>query len=219
MNSSLPTRRVVDAPTRAFHWTLACCFLGAYISAESERWRLVHVTLGYAMAGLLVFRLLYGMFGPRQSAIGNMWRQCLGLKAWCTQALHSLRTAGQVPAARQGLHLLMGALILCTLVVIVPLTFFGYGAYNDWDKVFPGDWIAETHEFFGNALLALIGLHIGLVVLISLMQKKNMALPMITGRQAGKGPDLVKNNRLWLALSLVGCVATWFVWQWMLAGG
>jgi cytochrome b len=218
MNVRLATRRVVDAPTRAFHWTLAFCFLGAYISAESEQWRLVHVTLGYAMAGLVVFRLLYGIAGPRQSALGHLWRQVRGLRAWCVQGLQSLRTGSPAPSARQGMHLLMGALILSILAVIVPLTFFGYGAFNDWGNVFAGDRIAQMHEFFGNALLALIGLHIGVVALVSLMQKKNMVLPMITGRQVGKGPDLIKNNRLWLALSLPCSVAAWLVWQWMFAG-
>ena len=58
------TRLVVDAPMRMFHWLFALSFVGAYVTADSERWRLVHVTLGYTMAGLLVFRLLYGLLGP-----------------------------------------------------------------------------------------------------------------------------------------------------------
>ena len=53
-----PTRKVIDAATRMFHWLFAFCFLGAYVTAESETFRLIHVTLGYTMAGLLVFRIL-----------------------------------------------------------------------------------------------------------------------------------------------------------------
>ena len=61
-----PTRRVTDAPTRVFHWLFALCFAGAYLTADGERLRLLHVTLGYTLAGLLAFRVLYGLFGPRQ---------------------------------------------------------------------------------------------------------------------------------------------------------
>ena len=48
-------RRVLiwDAPVRVFHWLMVLSFAGAYITAESERWRLVHVSLGYTLAGLV----------------------------------------------------------------------------------------------------------------------------------------------------------------------
>ena len=59
------TRRVTDAPTRMFHWLFALSFAGAYATADGEHWRLLHVTLGYTMAGLLAFRVLYGLLGPR----------------------------------------------------------------------------------------------------------------------------------------------------------
>jgi len=55
-----PGRRVTDAPTRMFHWLFALSFVGAYATADGESWRALHVTLGYTMVGLLVFRVLYG---------------------------------------------------------------------------------------------------------------------------------------------------------------
>ena len=77
-----PSRRVVDAPTRMFHWLFALSFVGAYVTADSEQWRLLHVTLGYAFAGLLGFRVLYGLLGPRQSGLGLLWRRLAGMPAW-----------------------------------------------------------------------------------------------------------------------------------------
>ena len=61
--SVVPSRLVTDAPTRMFHWLFALSFVGAYLTADGERWRLLHVTLGYTMAGLLGFRVLYGLLG------------------------------------------------------------------------------------------------------------------------------------------------------------
>ena len=29
-----PARRVIDAPTRMFHWLFAACFVGAYLTAN-----------------------------------------------------------------------------------------------------------------------------------------------------------------------------------------
>ena len=76
-----PGRLVVDAPMRMFHWLFALSFLGAYLSADSERWRLLHLTLGYTLAGLLVVRLLYGVLGPRPVRLAGLRGRARGLGA------------------------------------------------------------------------------------------------------------------------------------------
>ncbi|MEY3410286.1 MAG: hypothetical protein RIS02_2013, partial [Pseudomonadota bacterium] len=53
-----PSRRIVEMPMRLFHTLMALSFLGAYLTAESERFRLLHMSLGYTLFGLVVFRLL-----------------------------------------------------------------------------------------------------------------------------------------------------------------
>jgi hypothetical protein len=45
-SAAAPGRLVTDAPTRMFHWLFALSFLGAYLTADGEHWRLLHVTLG-----------------------------------------------------------------------------------------------------------------------------------------------------------------------------
>jgi hypothetical protein len=41
-SASIPaaSRLEIDAPTRMFHWLFALSFIGAYVTAESEHWRL-----------------------------------------------------------------------------------------------------------------------------------------------------------------------------------
>lgn len=73
-NQAQPTRRMMDAPTRAFHWVLALCFVGAYATSEGERWRLVHITLGYTMIGLIGFRLVWLLVGLRCKQGSTPWR-------------------------------------------------------------------------------------------------------------------------------------------------
>jgi len=57
------TMWVWDAPVRVFHWLMVACFAGAWITADSERWRLVHETLGETMIGLAVWRVVWGVVG------------------------------------------------------------------------------------------------------------------------------------------------------------
>ena len=120
------TRRVVDAATRMLHWLMALSFTGAYITADGERWRLVHVTLGYTLAGLLVARVLWGLFGPRQVRLSALWRKLQGLPAWL-QSLVAVRSPSEMQAAwRPGQNLLMALAVGMILVCIVPLTLRGY---------------------------------------------------------------------------------------------
>ena len=75
MSQSVTNKILVwDAPTRLFHWLMVFSFAGAYITSEGERWRLVHVTLGYTMGGLLAFRMVWGLMGTRYARFSNFVR-------------------------------------------------------------------------------------------------------------------------------------------------
>ncbi|MDI1338626.1 cytochrome b/b6 domain-containing protein [Polaromonas sp.] len=207
-----PGRRVTDAPTRMFHWLFALSFLGAYLTADGESWRLLHVTLGYTLAGLLVFRVLYGLLGPRQAGLGLMWRKLAGAPAWLRSLTQSRSAAGI--NWRQGQNLLMALAVVALLLMVVPLTLSGYATYNDWGNFLGGDWLEEVHEFFGEAFLFVVLAHLALIAGLSLLRRKNQALPMLTGRIAGQGPDLVPKNRVWLAALLLLAVLAFGAWEW-----
>jgi cytochrome b len=207
-----PTRRVVDAPTRMFHWLFALCFVGAYLSADGDSWRLLHVTLGYTLAGLLGFRVLYGLFGPKHARLSLMWRKLGSAPAW----LKSLPQARSIAAinARQGQNLLMALGVVALLLVVLPLTLTGYATYNDWGDFLGGDWLEDLHEFFGETMLILVLAHVALIAAFSLLRRKNQAQPMLTGRVEGTGPDLAKRNHAWLAALLLIAVLAFWSWAW-----
>lgn len=204
-----PGRRIVDAPTRVFHGLFALSFLGAYLTADGERWRLLHVTLGYTLAGLLVFRVLYGLFGPRQARLGLLWRKLAGAPAWL-RSLPAAGASGPPVNWRQGQNLLMALAVAALLALVLPLTISGVATYQEWGGGLGGDWLEEIHEFFGNTFLAVVLAHLALIAALSVLRRKNQALPMITGRTDGPGPNLVPHNRVWLAtLLLVAVLGYW----------
>ncbi len=207
-----PTRRVTDAPTRMFHWLFALCFAGAYLTADGERLRLVHVVLGYSMAGLLGFRVLYGLFGPRQASLKALWAKASNAPLWLRSVWAGL-TGGGTINWRQGQNIAMGAAIVALLLAVLPLTLSGYATYNEWG----GEWLEDLHEVVGESMLWLVLAHLGLLLLISVLRRKNQALPMLTGRVDGAGPDLVKNNRSWLAALLLVAVLGYWGWEWQQA--
>lgn len=202
-----PSRRTVDAPTRAFHWLTALCFAGAYATADGERWRLVHITLGYSLVGLIGWRVLWGLLGPRSTRFTGWASRLRALPA----ALQQLRQSPWPGAQLQNLAmLLLIVALLASLVVTLASGWVG-------DQGLAGDWMEEVHEFFGNTSLALVLAHIGAVLGLSLLRRRNLAGPMLTGRLPGRGPDLVAHNRSWLAALLVVAVLGFWAWQWQTA--
>lgn len=210
-----PGRRVIDAPTRMFHWLFALSFLGAFASGDSEHWRMLHVTLGYTMAGLLGFRIVYGLIGPRHARLSLLWRRVRGAPTWWRAVLHQPLPAGG--HWRQGQNLLMALAAAALLALVLPLTLTGYATYNEWGDSLGGDWLEELHEFFGNAFFAVVLAHLALIAGLSVLRRKNQAQAMLTGHIDGAGPDLVKHNHAWLAALLLIAVLAFGAWQWQQA--
>ena len=194
---------VWDLPTRAFHWLLAASFLGAFVTAESERFRDVHVTLGYTMLGLIGFRLLWGMIGTRYARFSAF---TFGPRS-VVRYLKSLFTRspqhhlGHNPAGSWAIYALL------TLAVMTGLS--GYAVYND----IGGGWAGELHEAMANAMLAVVIVHIAGVAVSSLIHRENLARAMVGGYKTGNPGDGIRYKHRWVAAMLV--IATIGFW----AGG
>ena len=201
------SRRVVDAPTRMFHWLFALCFVGAYITADGESLRLLHVTLGYTLAGLLGFRVVYGLVGPRHARLSLLGRKLAGWPAW----LASFKAVSPAQVNwRQGQNLVMALAVVALLVLPLPVTLSGYLNYND----FGGELMEDLHGAAGDIFLGVVLAHLALIAGLSALRRKNQALPMLTGRTEGAGPDLVKHNARWLALLVLLSVLAYWTWEW-----
>lgn len=210
-----PGRRVTDAPTRMFHALFALSFVGAYLTAEGERWRAMHVTLGYAMAGLLAFRVLYGLFGPPQARLAALARRLSSLPAWlCTVARALPRRTVEGVSGRQGQNLAMALAVALLLATTLPLVLTGYGAAHDWGDRLGGEAWADLHAGLGEAMLAIGLCHVALLAGLSALRRRNQALPMLTGRVDGTGPDLVRHDRAALAACLLVAVIAFVAWEW-----
>ena len=221
-----PGRRVVDAPTRMFHWLLAVSFAGAWLTAEGDALREVHSVLGYTMAGLLAFRLVYGLVGPRQARLAAMVARVSGLRRWAQEAWGAVKSWGRPgcgPGSRvngaQGLALASGAAAVGTLALVAPLVLSGLATLDEWGGHRIAEITEELHEFAGNLLLGLVLAHLGALLLLSVLRRRNEAARMFTGRVPGVGPDLVRRNHAWLAaLLLLGALGYW-AWEWLGAPG
>lgn len=207
------TRLAVDAPTRMFHALFAAAFLGAWLTAETERLRALHVTLGYTMAGLLVFRIVYGLVGPRHARLSLLWRRMAAVPVWLRSAAQRWRTPAGI-AWRPALPLAIGGSIVLLLAATVPQVLTGYGTFHEWDDALGFELFEEVHETLGNAMLVLVLVHLAAVIAQSFSIGRNLPWQMVDGRAPGRGPDVAGGNRRWLAAALLVAVMGYGAWEW-----
>jgi cytochrome b len=207
MTSPTTPIRVWDAPVRVFHWLLAACFTGAYLTAESENWRLLHATLGYTLGALIAFRLVWGLVGTRYARFGSFVLPPSELAHYVKNML-----AGR-PAHFIGHNPLGGVAIVLMLLAGAAITATGYAVYND----IGGEWLGEAHEAAANGMLVLVGVHLCGVALASWMHRENLPRAMVTGLKQGQPSDGI--TRLWWPVAIAMVIAVGYFWylQWRLA--
>lgn len=200
------TRTLVwDFPVRVFHWLLAFSVLGAWATSEGDRWQQVHVALGYTVAILVAFRLVWGLVGTRHARFANFVRAPRAVVAHVGDLLQGRAhvQAGHNPA---------GALaILLMLVLLTAAAATGWATYRE----VAGEWMEDIHETLANLLLGLAAVHVGAVLLMGWLERQSLIVPMISGRK--RVPHDQGIRRPWRGvgvLLLAGVLAFWWVrWE------
>ncbi|HCY14856.1 MAG: cytochrome B [Curvibacter sp. GWA2_64_110] len=196
---------VWDAPVRVFHWLMVLSFAGAYLTAESERWRLVHVSLGYTLGGLVAFRVLWGLLGTRYARFASFVRGPAAVMRYLSSIAHGRpeHHVGHNPA---------GALAIVLLLLLsVATVASGWANYNDLG----GHWLEELHEVMANLMLTVVGVHVAGVVVGSWLHRENLVRAMLTGRKEGAPNQGIRWTWRPLALVLLAAVLGfwWLQWQ------
>lgn len=179
------TVTVWDPLVRIFHWSLAAFFFIAYLTEDELM--TVHVYAGYAVAGLVGFRLLWGIIGTRHARFTEFVTGPGALRQYLGQLFtgRAPRYIGHNPA---------GAAMIVALLLFLAATAFTGAALIAGDgsgplagtvfATLPEDPLEEVHEFFANFTLFLVMLHVAGVIVSSFLHRENLVRAMITGRKA-----------------------------------
>ena len=171
--------RVWDPVVRLFHWSLAASFVVAYLSRHASAD--VHQVAGFAAAGLVVLRLVWGWLGTPYARFSQFVRHPATVVRYVAAIVsgREARHLGHNPAGGAMILLLMAAMIATSLT----------GWMMTTDTYFGVVWVETLHGLCGHGLLVLVLLHLGGVALASVRHRENLVRAMITGdkRQATEG--------------------------------
>jgi cytochrome b len=188
--------RAWDLPTRLFHWTLLALIVSAWISykfAETigDETLVWHRANGLAILTLVVWRLLWGVFGSSTARFSQFLRAPGAIAAYAASLLNGR-------AAHYLGHNPLGSLmVMALLTTVAAIAGFGLFATDDNDLVGGPLYrlvdenqnarAARLHEFvFNFMLLPLVGLHVLVNAIYTLVTKEPLIPAMITGNKPAK---------------------------------
>ena len=216
---SIDTAKIAiwDWPTRLFHWLLAALIGFSWWSAKNDHidW---HMWSGFGILTLLLFRILWGLFGSSTARFSSFVRGPRSVISYLRDS-KGWRDVGHTP---------LGALSVVAILAMIAVQLTSGLFQTDDDGLHEGplaplvsfdvsDAAHEVHEISFNILLGLIGLHIAAILYYRIIEKKRLIEPMISGRgEAADGALPMRPGKWWVALlCLLGAFA---FTRWIVAG-
>ncbi len=201
---------VWDWGVRLFHWSLvlcvgACAYTG-FIAAPN--WLNLHLVAGTAIAGLIVFRLVWGWTGSTYARFSSIAVSANGLSRHFRDIAKGrrIRHVGHSQAGALMVYALLAILTLLTISGVIALG----GAVKQGPLAFAvsfamGSAAREIHELLAFGLLAMIAVHWAGVAFESWRLHENLAWAMFTGRKtaAEASSETAKTARPALAAMIV----------------
>jgi cytochrome b len=176
--------KVWDILVRVSHWSLVVAFLIAFVTEED--FLSLHVWAGYAVLFIVTIRIVWGIIGTRYARFSDFVTSP-------KIALRYLKDTLRFKAKRYIGHNPAGGLMIIMMVVsLLFTTITGIAVYGAEEQAGPmASWFAsnsmwedifeELHEFLANFTMLLVVIHVGGVIIESLIHKENLVQAMIDG--------------------------------------
>jgi Cytochrome b len=167
---------VWDLPVRLGHWLMAGGFALAWVTGDSESWRLVHVFAGGTVTAVALFRLLWGIVGSKHARFSSFVRGPRQAFAYLKSLLcfSPQHYTGHNPAG--------GWAVMLLLFLALASGASGWLTYQELG----GEWLEELHEFATGLMLAVVAVHLAGVLVGSLMHGEKPAAGHDHRPQAGR---------------------------------
>ena len=177
------TVRVWDRPLRLFHWLLVLCLLGSFLSVKAGGyWMDWHFRFGYAALGLLIFRILWGVVGPRYARFASFVHAPSRLVAYLRGGPEAPQVLGHSPlGALSVFAMLLAIAVQATTGLFTSDQIATEGPLARMVSGATVDNASRVHHFNQNVILVLVGLHLLALLFYRLVRRRSLVKPMLVG--------------------------------------
>ncbi|WP_410218513.1 cytochrome b/b6 domain-containing protein [Paracoccus sp. (in: a-proteobacteria)] len=178
--------RLWDPALRIFHWLLSVLVIANWLLGKfGPAVMTVHFWLGYSIAGLLVFRLIWGFVGPESARFTHFIRGPSHVWSYMRH-LHRRQPShwpGHNPMGALSVLALLGVLAFQVYsgLVMDPDDFINVGPLASQVSRETSRAAAGWHDLGANLILLLVILHVAVILYYRFWKNEDLIRPMITG--------------------------------------
>jgi cytochrome b len=186
--SSTARVRVWDVPTRLTHWLFVLFVALSWWTGKSGRMEW-HRWSGYALLGLLIFRIYWGLVGSSTAKFGEFVRGPRAIASYLKGGWTAV--PGHNPLGALSVVALLALLTAQILLGLFAVDVDGIesGPLSTYVSFEAGRAAAEWHEDVFNVLASLIALHIAAVIYYVLVRKEALVAAMVHGKRVYPEPQ------------------------------
>jgi cytochrome b len=176
--------RIWDWPVRLTHWLFVFCITLSWWTAEENAmdW---HRYSGYALLGLLVFRIYWGFAGSSSARFSQFLTGPRSIVAYLREPRESHRDAGHNPLGGWSVAVMLTLMLAQVLIGLFVSDVDGIesGPLSHLVSFDTSRTLADIHEVVFNVILTFVGLHIAAILFYLLARKDNLVVAMLTGHR------------------------------------
>jgi cytochrome b len=213
-NTESPPRIILvwDLPTRLFHWLLVIFVIISFVTGNiGGNAMQYHEWSGFTILTLLLFRLVWGFVGSRESRFMTFIRGPSAVVRYATTLLRSdsTRHLGHNPLGGWSIIAMLFALLLqAGTGLFANDDIVTEGPLFDWVSKATSDWLTRIHKLNQEVIIALVSIHVLAVLFYLFFKRENLVKPMITGvKQRSEAETEPATGRTWMAALIAGLVA------------
>ncbi|MBO9457040.1 cytochrome b/b6 domain-containing protein [Paracoccus sp. R12_1] len=178
--------RIWDPALRFFHWALAALVVTTWILGKfGPNVMTLHFWFGYAIIALLLFRLVWGLVGPRSARFASFVRGPAAVLGY-------VRHLGRREPSHWPGHNPLGALSVIAMLAALAWQ-VGTGLISDPDDFINVGPLADKvggetagdavgwHHWGATAILILVLLHVAVILFYRVWKNEDLVGPMLTG--------------------------------------
>lgn len=194
-------------PVRIFHWLMVISLVIAYAIAGDD-FLVLHVSFGYFVGVLVLFRIIYGFIGPKYANFNDFPVSPKSISSFIKSKGKDKIYFGHNPLAS-----LVMLLIFCSVLLVVVTGTLNLAAEGQGFIQINGlndDLVEELHELAVYLLMALVVMHLlGLIVDSRLHPKHETTLSIFTGYKQVDAENSKSNlfqnifSFLWILIAVI----------------
>lgn len=183
---TVTTTKIWDPLLRGFHWLLAFFVVTSWVLGKfGPNIMTLHFLSGFAIIGLVSFRMIWGVIGPRPARFHSFLRGPAAIRDYAGHMFERRPSywPGHNPVGALSVIAMLGVLIVqaATGLIADPDDYINVGPLASKVSGATSHAAVSWHHLGATIILVLVVLHVAVILFYRFWKREDLVRPMLTG--------------------------------------